>query len=340
MRGAAAGEGALLSSDGLGGWLGATGGSFAPARLYLLAPRARSSAGGDAPVTVASLRAVLREEREVEEISISKATTRRMAALLESAGMVGTLAQAAPAVPPSFAPPIQDFSWAGGEDARSPAASLQLARYLTSVGVPIAEAGPGFKVVDVHRKNILTTQLGRVVLKGRPDAVVIPAEQLPAMAVQQARVIVDFKVESCTFEEVMAQAQGELLAASSLSHHDVLVVCTDLNTFGHVLRAEEDKLLVWSSLTVEQMLFVVASFLNDECAPVIIGEAGDARVPGDEARKRRRFSFLQRAHSLVPKATDLLEQLEVFNTGDWRDYLEGRELVFSAMAGPSPSYIV
>ena len=275
-------------------------------------------------------------------MSLSVATMLRMGALLTSAGVVGTLGQAAPAVPPTFAPPLQPFSWTGGEEARSLAATLQLSRYLASAGVPIVEAGPGYKVVDVHRKNILATLLGRVLLKGRPDAVVIPAEQLPAMAVQQARVIVDFKAATCSFEEVMAQAQGELLAASSLSHHDVLVVCTDLNSFGHVLRAEGDKVLVWSSLTVLQMLYLVAGFLEDECAPVVVGKAGDARVPGDEARKRRRFSLLQRAHALASTPTDLLQQLEVFNTGDWRDYLDGRELLMSAMAdGPTscPSYI-
>jgi hypothetical protein len=281
---------------------------------------------------------VFREEQVVEEISISKATNWRMAALMESSGIVGTLGQPVPTVPSAFAPPVELFSWAGG-DARSPAATIQLARYLSSAGVPITEAGPGFKLVDVRRKNTLTTQLGRVLLKGRPDAVVIPSEQLAELAVQQARVIVDFKKDPCTFAEIMAQAQGELLAASSLSHHDVLVVFTDLNTFAHVLRAEGDKLLVWNGLTVVQMLFVVADFLKNECAPVIIGKGGDERVPGDEARKRQRFSLVERAHALVPKPTELLEQLEVFNTGHWEDYLEGRELLLNAMGGPCPSYI-
>ena len=261
-------------------------------------------------------------------------------ALLESAGMMGSAVQVAPVVPPSFAPPILPFSWVGGEEACSPAATILLSRYLTSVGVPITEAGPGFKLVDVHRKNILTTQLGRILLKGRPDAVVIPSEQLADMAMQQARVVVDFKKDPCSFADIMAQAHGELLAASSLSHHDVLVVFTDLNTFGHVLRADEDKLLVWSGLTVVQMLVIMAGFLKDECARVIIGKAEDVRVPGDPARKRRRFSLVERAHALVPKPTELLEQLEVFNTGHWEDYLDGRELVFNAMAGACPSYIV
>jgi hypothetical protein len=88
------------------------------------------------------------------------------------------------------------------------------------------------------------------------------------------------------------------------------------------------------------MLVVVAGFLKNECARVIIGNAGDDSVPGDEARKRRRFSLVERTHALVPKPTELLEQLEAFNTGHWKDYLEGRELLFSAMGGPCPSYIV
>lgn len=286
------------------------------------------------------MRVILQEERAVEELSNSKATPHRMASLMESAGVVGTSEQQAPVVPSSFRPSIVPFDWTGGEDARSGPAAAEVSRYLSQAGIPIAATGAGFKVVDVRRRNILNSQLGRVLLKGRPDAVVIPAEQHPAMASQQARVIIDFKTRTCSFEQIMAQAQGELLAASSLSHHDVIVVFTDLNTFGHVLRAEDDKVLTWSNLSVVQTLFMIVNFIRNECAPVIVAGVDDARVPGEADAKRRRFSLVQRAHALVPRPTELMEQLEVFNTGHWEDYLEGRELLFSAIdRGLCPSYI-
>ena len=287
------------------------------------------------------MRAILREEREVETQSISKLTASKAAVLIESAGIVGSAEQVAPAVPPAFGPVIEPFSWAGGEDARTPAAVTLFGRYLTAAGVPMAETGTGFKVVEVRRCDTLTTRIGRVLLKGRSDAVVIPAQQVSDDPSQQARVIVDFKVSTSTYAQIVAQAQGELVAASSLSHHDVLVVFTDLNTFGHILRANGDQLLVWKDLSVQQTIFKVATFLKEECAPVITSGADDVRVPGEPDVKRQRFALLQRAHALVPKPTELLEQLEVFNTGHWEDYLEGRDLVFSKMLdGHCPSYII
>ena len=79
------------------------------------------------------MRALLREEAAPEVISISKASdrrNRRIAVLLEAAGIVGSQGQPAPVVPPAFMPPVELLSWVGGEEARSPAATLQLAQQL------------------------------------------------------------------------------------------------------------------------------------------------------------------------------------------------------------------
>ena len=287
------------------------------------------------------LRKVLREERDAEMLSISKLTAEKASFLVVCVGIVGTETQPAPDVPPTFCPVIEPFSWAGGEDARNAAAVEVFKHYLEAANVSIASSGIGFKVVDVRRRNILNTQIGRIKLKGRSDAIVIPSAQDLDGLSQQARVVVDFKVSMCSFEAISAQAKGELVAASSLSFHDVMVVFTDLNSFGHILRADGEKLLVWRDLSVRQMLLEVATFLRDECAPVITGGANDARVPGEPDAKRRRFAFVERAHELVPKPTELLEQLEAFNTGHWEDYLEGRELFFSNFSDEQPpSYII
>ena len=62
-------------------------------------------------------------------------------------------------------------------------------------------------------------------------------------------------------------------------------------------------------------------------------------IPIDAETRRRRSALLQTAHDLKPKPAALLEQLEAFNTGHWKDFLDGRELVMSAMDWPCPSYI-
>jgi hypothetical protein len=294
---------------------------------------AGAAAGGGHLVTEDRLRAILREEREVEEVSISKASTRLMTSLLVDAGVAEAETQPAPVLPAGFLPSFAPFSWDGGEDAGSSAAAAQLSAYLAEAGVNMAEAGPGFKVADVHQLNMLTTQVGRVLLKGGTDAIVIPASQNPYFAALQARVVVEFKAVSCDFRAVMGQAQAELIAASSLSHHDVLVVFTDLSTFGHALRSEGSKLFVWMDLTPQQLIWLAADFLRNYCAPVGVSGVDDERIPGEPAAKRRRFSLVLKAHELVPRNTALLEQLEAFNTGRWEDYLEGRDLVLNYFAG-------
>ncbi len=148
----------------------------------------------------------------------------------------------------------------------------------------------------------------------------------------QARVIVDFKAgQQHTFSEVMGQAQAELIVASSLSCHDVLVVFTDLNSVGHALRCDGDTLLLWTDLTPQQVVvWLVADFLRHFCASVAVEGVNDARVPGEPDAKRRRFSLVQKTHALVPRPSGLLEQLEAFNTGHWEDFLDGRDVVLSA----------
>jgi hypothetical protein len=133
----------------------------------------------------------------------------------------------------------------------------------------------------------------------------------------------------------MGEAQAELIAASSLSRHDVLVIFTDLNTFGHALRSEGSNLLVWKQLTPQQVIWLAADFLRNYCAPVGVSGVDDERIPGEPAAKRRRFSLVLKAHELVPRNTALLEQLEAFNTGRWEDYLEGRDLVLNYLRASS-----
>ena len=293
------------------------------------------------------MRALLREERDVEVVSISKASARQMMSVLDGAGVTEAVTQPPIVLPADFLSSFEPFIWRGGEDTCSASAASTLATYLADAGVNMTDGpGPGYKVVDVHRFSLLTTQLGRLKLKGGTDAIIIPSAQdsdfatqqarvIPSaqdsdFATQQARVVIDFKSKKCDFASVSGQAQAELIAVSSLSHHDVLVVFTDLATFGHALRSEGSKLLVWKNLTPQEVIWLVADFLRNYCAPVNVAGMDDVRVPGDAASKQLRSSLSLKAHELLPRPSALLEQLEAFNTGHWEDYLHGRDLVLSA----------
>jgi len=156
--------------------------------------------------------------------------------------------------------------------------------------------------------------------------------------VQQARVVVDFKI--CTeigFDKIVGQAKAELLTANSLSHHDVMVVFTDLSVRGHALRAEGGQLLVWRDMDVRQTLFVMASFLTNMCAPVGVPGLGDDRVPGNVESKQRRMSFLDKAHGLQPSPEALMEQLAAFPGDGLEDFFARRDILMSAMGCAEPS---
>jgi hypothetical protein len=202
----------------------------------------------------------------------------------------------------------------------------------------MAPSTPGFKLVDVHKRSLLSTQLGRIKLKGGTDAIVIPSTQDENFAVQQARLVVDFKISTeIDFDKVLGQAEAELLTANSLSHHDVMVVFTDLNTRGHALRAEGGQLLVWRDMDFRQTLFVMASFLTGMCAPVGVPSLSDDRVPGDSESKRRRMSFCDKVHGLQPSPEALMEQLAAFPGDGFEDFFARRDILMSAMGCAEPS---
>ena len=301
--------------------------------------------GGGAALSEARLRAIVREEvaRREEPLSISKATPATTTRLLEAAGVYESALQAPPELPADFLPaaPLPPFNWERGEHACTADACARLAGYLAAAGAamvvdapPGAAVAAGFRLVDVHtRTAALTAHLGNVLLKGGADAIIVPATQDPAAAVQQARVVVDFKVRAGDFEALRGQAAAELLAASSLSHHDVLVLFTDLNERGHVLRAEGGTLLVWRDLGVREALYLVARFLTDCCAPVGVASLDDARVPGAPAAKRARWAFLDALRGMRPTHEALLDQLAAFSGGGPDDYADAEALVFAHLGG-------
>ena len=161
---------------------------------------------------------------------------------------------------------------------------------------------------------------------------------------QQARIVVDFKIcAEIGFDKVLGQAEGKLLTANSVSHHDVMVVFTDLNTCGHALRAEGGQLLVWRDMDTRQTVFDMSSFLTSMCAPVGVPGVGDGRVPGDLASKQRRMSFSDKVHSLQPSPEALMEQLAAFPGDSVEAYLARRDIMMSALgyadaSGVTPSY--
>ena len=306
-----------------------------------------SSGGGISAAAAAliedRLRVVVREElrARVEEVSISKASFERMSRLLQqAAGVVESVGGDMPQVPDTFLPGlVPTFDWTGGEDAQTPAACVALSQYLSTAGVPMAPSG--FKLLDVHRYDTLSTQICNVKLKGRTDAVIVPSTQIALEPMQQARVIVDFKTpDRSALRVVYGQAKAELLASTSLSHHDVLVVFTDLGAHNHILRGYGNKLLVWEDLHLRTMIFIVSEFLRTECALVGVTGIDDPRVPGPPERKVRRTEFTKSVHDARPSTDALLDQLAAFNGGTLEDFLGARELVYSWMpdSEPFPSY--
>jgi hypothetical protein len=291
-------------------------------------------------------RAIVREELRapLEEISISKATRMEMNKLLTDAGICATTDSYVTGIPDDFLPLLQPFDWSRGENPSTADACARLAQYLSAAGVPMAPVSPGFKIADVHTRAMLTTQLGRVKLKGGADAFIIPSTQSADFAFQQARIVVDFKVNASDFLALLGQAEAELLAASSLSHHDVMVVFTDLNERGHILRAEGDQLIVWKNLDIRETIYVMTTFLSSDCAVDSVADLDDVRVPGAPLAKKRRKSFVDAVHGMLPSSEALMDQLAAFHGGGWDGYLEGRDLVLSSLGfdrydeGKFPSY--
>lgn len=310
---------------------GAGAGVSVPNPLFFLAVVEAAGAGAG---LLADIRTIVREEfrAPLQDIAISEATAWTMGKLLEGTGVYATQSQPPPAVEPGFLPEFKPFDWSGGETASTADACVRLSEYLASAGVAMTTpVTPGFKVADVHTFNDqLTSQLGRVRLKGTTDAIIIPSTQMVDFAVQQARIVVDFKTDASEFGAVIGQAQAELLAATSLSRHDVLVVFTDLNARGHIFRSEANTLLVWKDLDIPQTILVMAQFLTTSCASVGVVDLDDERVPGSPESKRRRKDFVDAVHGMCPTNQTLLDQLEAYQGGGLGDFLEGRDLVLSS----------
>ena len=182
-----------------------------------------SAAGTDADVlTEDRCRTIVREElraarRRDVEVSIAKAILEDMNGLFDHAGCYGATIQCAGAVPQGFLPELRPFDWSRGEGPSTADACALLAQHLAAAGVPVALSKPGFKLVDVHeRSDLLNVQLGRFEFSGGTDAVIIPSTQYELFPMQQARLVVDFKVPAeIGFEDVKGQAMAELLTANS-----------------------------------------------------------------------------------------------------------------------------
>ena len=322
---------ALFSGDKLDA-VGITDGSFLLAKIAC-------STIVDARRITEELRVIAREEvrsgRIEEELSISKATPAKMTNILSLAGVFETILQPRVLLPanfPSFRFP--SFDWSRGEANSTVNACERMEQYLISCGVSMSKDGPGFKLVDVHKRSLLNVQLGNIKLKGGTDAIIIPSTQDEKFAVQQARLVVDFKIPTeIEFEKILGQAQAELLSSNSLSHHDVMVVFTDLNTRGHAFRAEAGQLLVWRDMDVQQTVYVMATFLTTMCSPVGVPNLADDRVPGDPETKKRRMSFCEKIRGLQPSPDALLEQLDAFREDNLNDFIARRDIILSSLDG-------
>ena len=245
-----------------------------------------------------------------------------------------------PVVTAAFLPSFRVFSWAGGEDANTPAACLRLSEYLTAADVRMNE-GPGFKVVDVHKRSVLTSDLGRVKLRGKTDAIVTTMDQADIHAHRQTRIIVDFKTLCPELAEIEGQSLAELLASASLSCHDVMVVFMDLNDRAHIWRASGHSLLLWQDCSTKQAITVMANFLNTMCAATSAGvdDPGSEAVLGPPDAKRARKEASDNIKALVPTNQLLLDQLEAFADQGDEGWMAARDLVYGAMAADNSPFL-
>jgi hypothetical protein len=278
---------------------------------------------------------------KVESFSISKAPIATTRALLDSAGIIATELAPLPKVPAGFLKgPLPPFDWSGGEDAKSALACDTLKGYLKKAGVIFAAAG--FELSDVHTKRqYLSGMVGRYEVKGTTDAIIHPFTVARASAARQARCIIDFKKESnLPYEEIQAQIEAEFLAVSSVSHHDVMAVFTDLNTFGHIVRANGSKLLLWEACDIKQTIFVVSRFLLESCSKESVEDMLHPSVPGAPAEKSKRKETQDRLRALGPSADALIEQLSVFREGSLEDWMSAQSILLGAACGrpESPSF--
>ena len=234
-----------------------------------------------------------------------------------------------PVPAPSFLGSFSPFNWGGGEDANTADACNRLTAYLREAGVVVGVGG--YKVVDVHRKNLFNIQLGRYLLKGKTDALIVPFEQSDDMLVMsQGRIVVDFKTDARCFADLQAQAEAELMAASSIAVHNVLIVFTDLNDAGHILRAEGSTLMCWRDCSVKQTICIMAEYLALECSAELVTGADDDRIPGPGPSKKARQDFVKNAHRLVPMNELLMEQLASCDSS-LEGWIHARELAYAGL---------
>lgn len=284
----------------------------------------------DALLTESVLRRILNEEREPIPVSISKATTGITDIVLQCAGVTSAIDLPPPELEPTFLPSFSPFSWLGGEEENASLACVRLTEYLRAAGAVI-RAG-GYKVVDVHRRNLLSVQLGRYAFKGKTDALVVPFSQSDEVLVMsQGRIIVDFKIDAASFDTLHGQAVAELLTASSLAVHNVMVVFTDLNCAGHILRAEGSTLMCWRGCSVKQTVAIMVEYLATLCSAELVVSPDDDRIPGPAPAKKARRDFVDRVHGLLPTNELLMEQLASCGDGTIEGWMRAREVAYAGL---------
>jgi hypothetical protein len=275
---------------------------------------------------------------KAHSFSISKAPPAATRGLLESAGLFSTELQLLPAVPQHYIKRgALKFDWTAlGEEKSNALACDTLEDYLRKTGVIFGKPD-GFAIYDVHtERQFLSTTLGQYEVNGTTDAVIHPAVVESSDAARQARCIVDFKsTPNLKYSDVKAQAEAEFLAANSLSHHEVMVVFTDLETFGHILRADGDRLALWRDCDVRQTVFLMSTFLREQCSVKGVKDMMHVSVPGTVVEKSKRKETQDRIRALAPSAEELMEQLAVFRGGSLEDWMGVQRLLCGRLESPS-----
>lgn len=258
-------------------------------------------------------------------VNVCEASQSVVQPILSKAGLQGQEPQAHAAVPPT--PGFSPFSWVGEDSARKTAACERLQQYLAALGVSIG-GEEGFKVADVHTfEDALEVTINETRFTGGADAIIIPGKQGEEYAQFRSRVVVNFEVGSNSFREVQWQMVARLMTGTALADQDVLVLVTDLNSFGHLMRAEGQVLRYWKDCSVHFALGLVRDFLVDECFTEVTAFSLES-MKGYPATKQARFDFHAAVQRLKPGgAKELIEQLQQFRGGTLEDYIHANALV-------------
>jgi len=165
---------------------------------------------------------------------------------------------------------FETFKWIN--DIENDQNSVEAANHLSSQLAKYQLIGKDtYEVIDIHKKkDLFKAHVGKFILKGSGDAVILPFSVDEDSAAICCRVIIEWKTpKTIKYADVKAQAMGELIAANALSIHPVVCIVTDLNTTFHIFAIKDKTVQIYKDLNVEQGFYYLVDYLQNVASPNI-----------------------------------------------------------------------